>query len=71
MKVDSPEPITAAECQRVLDLMDDPDPAISDMGYRQVFDHYLAGRLPVDRLSAKQQRSLREIVDNVTGRSVH
>jgi len=45
MKVDWPGPITAGECQRVLDLMDDPDPAISDEGYRQFFDHYLAGRL--------------------------
>jgi len=71
MKVNWPSPITLGECQRVLDLMHDPDPAIADEGYRQFFDHYLAGRLPVDRLSAKQQRSLREIVDKVTGRSVH
>jgi len=44
MKVSWPSPITAAECQRVLDLMHDPDPAIADEGYRQFFDHYLAGR---------------------------
>jgi hypothetical protein len=53
MKVNWPGPITAGECQRVLDLMD------------------LAGRLPVNRLSAKPQRSLCEIVDKVPGRSFH
>jgi len=67
----APKPVTEAEFERVLHLMSDPNPAIADEGCRQCIEYFVAGRLPVDRLSSEERRALREIIDHATGRSVH